>query len=305
MQEAMEKIEDLEVVAPVNLPPDPNPNELRFAPPAGACDTHFHIFGPPHLFPFVSDRRYTPPACPIEHYLAIAKCIGIQRGVLTPSFAHGFDTASMLNALQGREAFLRGMIWADPSLAKDELEGLYTKGVRGIRFNFFPKWQGRLDRTFVLKYVEKLPERDWVLDFFIDSSSIKGLKDLATDLPYPVVVDHFAFLEADHGREDIHFQNLLDLCEHPNVWIKISGANRLMMRGARYEDVVAVAHALVERSPSRLIWGTDWPHTDVFVPGNVPNDGDLMNMLIDFVPDVTTRNRILVDNAARLFGFVS
>ena len=91
----------------------------------------------------------------------------------------------------------------------------------------------------------------------------------------------------------------------PNVWMKISGANRLMTRGARYEDVVTVAHALVERSPSRLIWGTDWPHTDVFVPGHVPNDGDLMNMLIDFAPDVTTRNRILVDNPARLFGFAS
>ena len=42
---------------------------------------------------------------------------------------------------------------------------------------------------------------------------------------------------------------------------------------------------------------------DVFVPGNVPNDGDMMNLLIDFAPDVTTRNRILVDNPARLFGF--
>jgi 2-pyrone-4,6-dicarboxylate lactonase len=304
MQEAMKK-QDLEVLAPVNLPPDPNPNELRFAPPPGACDTHFHIFGPPHLFPFVRDRRYTPPACPIEHYLAIARCLGIQRAVLTPSFAHGFDTASMLNALQGRETFLRGMIWADPDLTKDDLGDLYTKGVRGIRFNCFPKWQGRLDRGFVLKYVEKLPAGDWVLDFFIESGSIKGLTDLATELRYPVVVDHFAFLDAERGAGDIHLRNLLELCEQPNVWMKISGANRLMTRGARYEDVVTVAQALVERSASRLIWGSDWPHTDVFVPGNVPNDGDLMNMLIDFVPDVTTRNRILADNPARLFGFAS
>jgi hypothetical protein len=126
----MKRIEDIDVLAPVNLPPDPYPHELRFAPPVGTCDTHFHIFGPPHLFPFVGDR-------------------------------------------------------------------------------------------------------------------------------------------------------------------------------ARYDDVVTVAHALVARSPSRLIWGTDWPHTDVFVPGSVPNDGDLMNMLIDFVPDVTTRNHILVDNPARLFGFAS
>jgi 2-pyrone-4,6-dicarboxylate lactonase len=293
------------VSAPVNLPPDPNPHALRFVPPAGACDTHFHIFGPPHLFPFVRDRRYTPPACPIEHYLAIATCLGLQRGVLTPSFAHGFDTASMLSALQGREAFLRGMIWADPALTKDGLEGLHTKGVRGIRFNCFPKWQGKIDRSFVLEYLEKLPAGDWVLDFFIESNSIKGLADLASELPYPVVVDHFAFLDPGLGTEDICFQTLLDLCGHSNVWLKISGANRLMTRGARYEDVVTVARALVERSSSRLIWGTDWPHTDVFVPGNVPNDGDLMNMLVDFVPDVATRNRILVDNPANLFGFAS
>jgi predicted TIM-barrel fold metal-dependent hydrolase len=33
------------------------------------------------------------------------------------------------------------------------------------------------------------------------------------------------------------------------------------------------------------------------------NDGDLMNMLPDFAPDEATRQRILVDNPATLFGF--
>ena len=33
----------------VNLPPDPNPRPPRFTPPAGTCDTHFHVFGPPHV----------------------------------------------------------------------------------------------------------------------------------------------------------------------------------------------------------------------------------------------------------------
>jgi hypothetical protein len=47
--------------------------------------------------------------------------------------------------------------------------------------------------------------------------------------------------------------------------------------------------------------GTDWPHTDIFAPGAMPNDGDLMNRLIDFAPDPATRNQILADNPATLF----
>src|SRR5262249_53802096 len=46
----------------VTLPPDPNPRKPRFDPPPGTCDTHFHVFGPPPLFPYVEKRRYTPPA---------------------------------------------------------------------------------------------------------------------------------------------------------------------------------------------------------------------------------------------------
>jgi 2-pyrone-4,6-dicarboxylate lactonase len=251
----------------------------------------------------VADRRYTPPACPIEHYLGIAKSLRIERAVLTPSFAHGFDTASLLDALSGREEILRGMIWADPNLGTADLDSLYKKNVRGVRFNCVAKWQGVLNRDAVLGYVEKLPPGKWVLDFFTDPIWIDELINLAPELPYPVVIDHFAGLNASLGEGDIQYQNFLRLCSQPNVWMKLCGANRFMARGTRYEDIVALAQTLVRQSPSRLLWGTDWPHTDIFVPGQMPNDGDLMNMLIDFCPDTATRNRILADNPAKLFDF--
>ena len=41
------------------LPPDPNPRKPSFDMPDGACDTQFHIFGLPHIFPFAETRRYT------------------------------------------------------------------------------------------------------------------------------------------------------------------------------------------------------------------------------------------------------
>ena len=54
---------------------------------------------------------------------------------------------------------------------------------------------------------------------------------------------------------------------------------------------------------SLSVRGTDWPHSNVYEPGKVPNDGDLMNMMLDLAPDEAVRNRILADNALRLFGF--
>jgi predicted TIM-barrel fold metal-dependent hydrolase len=76
-----------------------------------------------------------------------------------------------------------------------------------------------------------------------------------------------------------------------------------MHKGERYADIVALVRAIVAVAPERLIWGTDWPHSYLFEANGVPNDGDLIDMLLDFVPDETVRNRILADNPKRLWDF--
>ena len=60
------------------------------------------------------------------------------------------------------------------------------------------------------------------------------------------------------------------------------------------------AKHLVQEVPERIVWGSDWPH--VMVKGNMPNDGDLLDLLFDWVPDATKREKILVDNAAELYN---
>jgi predicted TIM-barrel fold metal-dependent hydrolase len=35
----------------------------------------------------------------------------------------------------------------------------------------------------------------------------------------------------------------------------------------------------------------------------IPNDGDLVDLLAEWMPDEATRTRILVDNPKTLFGF--
>lgn len=76
---------------PYCYPPDPNTKKPHFTPPAEACDTHFHVFGPPENFPFVSTHEYTPPAAPLEHYKKMAAIIGIERAVVVQPSVHGLD----------------------------------------------------------------------------------------------------------------------------------------------------------------------------------------------------------------------
>lgn len=49
------------------------------------------------------------------------------------------------------------------------------------------------------------------------------------------------------------------------------------------------------------MWGSDWPHVANW--GVMMGVADLLDLLADWVPDETLRNRILVDNPQRLFGF--
>ena len=85
--------------------------------------------------------------------------------------------------------------------------------------------------------------------------------------------------------------------------MKLTGADRITKAGPPYDDVVPFARALIDAAPDRMVWGSDWPHSAYFASTKMPNDGVLANLLLDFAPDAAVRDRILVDNAARLFGF--
>jgi len=50
-----------------------------------------------------------------------------------------------------------------------------------------------------------------------------------------------------------------------------------------------------------MIWGSDWPHSNSFKP--MPNDAHLLDLLMDWAPDEAIRNKILVENPEKLFGF--
>jgi 2-pyrone-4,6-dicarboxylate lactonase len=287
----------------VPLPPDPNTRRPKFQPPPGACDTHFHVFGPPHLVPFSEDRPYTPPSAPVEHYLGMCRVLGVERGVLAQPIVHGFDNRQVFHTLARGEGRLRAVVRNNPDLSEPELRKLNDAGVRGLRFTFTERLHGTFDERQLAGLLRKVEPLHWILDFHIDPADIERYAEILRRLPLPVIIDHCGSVNEGSGIHQAGLRALLDLAEEKHIWVKIAAHDRALHRGARYEDVVSVVQALVRRCPERLMWGTDWPHPYVYRHGEMPNDGDLINMMLDFAPDEKTRNAILADNPARLFGF--
>src|SRR5262249_18315379 len=58
-------------------------------------------------------------------------------------------------------------------------------------------------------------------------------------------------------------------------------------------------------APERLVWGSDWPHPSEQRKPALPDDAVLFDLLAQWAPDEAVRNRILVDNPAKLYGFSS
>jgi predicted TIM-barrel fold metal-dependent hydrolase len=127
------------------------------------------------------------------------------------------------------------------------------------------------------------------------------------------VFDHFGGAKGALGPEQPGFADLLALVQSGKAYVKISGAHRASTLAPDYTDVIPLARALIAANADRIIWGTDWPHPNSTTPpGRKPteltplfqiDDGRLLNQLAVWVPDAAIRNRILVDNPARLYGF--
>ncbi len=293
----------------VCMPPDPNPRKPRFTPPPNSCDTHAHVFGPPEKFPFAPTRQYTPPAAPIEHYLNMLAVIGIDRGVVVQPSAHGFDNTATLDAIAKKGGRFRGIARVDDTTTAEELKGLHEGGIRGVRFNLLDRSAGNIKLMVFDRVIERLVEFGWSVDLHIDPKNLVEQEGRIRAIPVPVVFDHLARINPADELGQEAFQLLLDFLKDERFWVKLTGVDKISRTDSRsdkglfYTDVVPFARALIEAAPDRVIWGTDWPHSNIFIPGKTPNDGDLLDLLSEFAPDESVRHKILVDNPSRLYGF--
>ena len=280
--------------------PDRNPRRPRFVPPRGATDTHAHVFGPAETYPFTPDRSYTPPTASFDEYMALLETLGLDRGVIVQPSVYGTENRATLDALQTEPDRLRGVAVVDADVPDAELERMHGLGVRGVRLNLL--YRGGVGWEAAERLARRIEPLGWHLQFLIDISAVEGLAAKLAALPVPVVVDHMGHMNAAKGADHPAFRELLALLGDGRTWVKLSGAYRVSAEEKLpFDDVRPLARALVSARPDRMVFGTDWPHPAVTRP--MPNDGDLLDLLADWVPDEGTRERILRDNPAELYDF--
>jgi predicted TIM-barrel fold metal-dependent hydrolase len=184
--------------------------------------------------------------------------------------------------------------------------------VRGVRVNL--ETTGQADPPAALEKLwsaaARVSGRDWHVQCYTRLSVVAALKDEIGALPVPVVLDHFAGASAEGGQAGL--SALLALLRSGNVYVKLSAPYRISKQPG-YADVAPLARALIEARPDRMLWGSDWPHTNSarapgrgiedISPFSDIDDGKVLNQLASWAPDAATRQKILVDNPAQLYQF--
>jgi len=286
---------------------------VSFAVPKNACDCHTHIIGDPREFPLFQGRVYTPePALPQE-MAALHKALHIKRVVIVTPSVYGTDNSATLFGMKARGMNARGIAVIDDKTPEKDLDAMATAGICGIRLNLATGGQtdATVARRRFTEAVNRVKSRNWHLQIYTSVATIPGIKDLVFASPVPVVFDHFGGTQASQGPEQPGFADLVDLLRAGNAYVKISGAYRASTQAPDYADVAPFAKGLIVANPDRVLWGTDWPHPNTtpsasptkITPPLAIDDGRLFNQFQVWAPDPQIRQKILVDNPARLYGF--
>ena len=279
--------------------PDPNTRKPAYHMPPGACDAHCHVFGPADRFPYAPDRAYTPPDAPYEDLVRLHRVLGVERAVIVHASCHGSDMRVTLDAIARSGGAMRGVAVVDPSVTDSDLAALDAGGIRGVRFNFVRHLGGMPDMAFFDRVLAQVEPLGWHVVLHLDAEDVVELAPRIARIRVPFVIDHMGRVKAKSGLDQRPFRQLLELMRNPLAWVKICGAERVSSAGAPFRDALPFARALVEAAPDRVLWGTDWPHPNI--AGEMPNDGDLVDLLAEAVEDEALRRRVLVDNPTRLY----
>lgn len=267
--------------------------------PAGAIDTHFHVFGPESRYPYAAGRSYTPPDAAFDTWQAAATAVGVAGGVLVQASPHGFDNRQIADTLRAAPMPLRAVGAVQPDVTDRVLADMDALGYRGARVNtVFASGTGLSTGR---QLAQRLRGTGWHLEFLSDVSQIADLDGFVRNLGLPVVFAHFGHVRADRALADPGFRALLDLVREGLAWVKLSGPARITGQALPpYDDVRPLAEALCAANPHRLLWGSDWPHTSI--PRQAPDMPALAQMACDWLPDPDLAAQVLVRNPQALYG---
>ena len=280
-------------------PPVRNMRPPKLKLPPGACDTHFHFLGQQREFPFNPNRNFVPDVdhddSTIADWQQMQSALGLSRGLLVQSMMYYPSYELALHALCLMPEHLRAVISPRAEVTDRELEILTKAGVVGARFTraTSPRIDDRL--------VHRTHEFGWGMHYLLhDEEQMSDWRNQILMSPGKFVIEHLGNAPVEQGIESATFKFVLECIDTGRCWVKLS-PRPSKQETFPFSDVLPLVRELVARAPNRLLWGSDWPHPQYWRP--MPSDSDLLDMMLDWVPDEATRNLIFVDNPIEAFGY--
>ncbi|WP_322865721.1 amidohydrolase family protein [Aquicoccus sp. G2-2] len=280
---------------------DPAPTTPAFRLPDGAVDAHCHVFGPSPAFPFAPERKYTPCNAGKDQLFALRDHLGFARNVIVQATCHGTDNSAMMDACRAAGERARGIAAVRPDISDEALNEMDAAGVRGVRFNFVKRLVDDTPREVFHTIARKVARLGWHIVVYFEAADLEELIPFLESLPTVIVVDHMGRPDVAKPVDHPDFQRFLDLmARNDNIWSKVTCPERLSHDGPPgYGDVIPFARAVVERFPTRVLWGTDWPHPNM--KSHMPDDGNLVDFIAKIAPTPDAQQKLLVDNPMRLY----
>lgn len=276
----------------------------------GGCDTHVHVIGEAKAYPMVVERQYTPGFAGVADLQAHLNRLGLTRAVIIQPSVYGTHNECLLDALSTMAGHARGVAVLDMHTSAAVLQTLDAQGVRGIRLNLESAGEHNSVKLQIAlqTWAPRLADLGWHIQVYAPLAVTLSCAPLIAQLPVPVVLDHFA-LWHDASCTSLESKCLLDLLAQGKIYIKLSASYRSPMNDA--QALHAVSQRLLATRPDRLLWATDWPHTNR-EPGRDPHEvsgyhnikaESLQHELWQWLPTPEARQQVLVNNPNQLYRF--
>jgi 2-pyrone-4,6-dicarboxylate lactonase len=282
--------------------------------PPNSCDTHLHVFGDPKIYPAANPHALyqPPPDCTFQALQDIHTGMGIERAVLVQATIYGTDHRLLHDVLKvAPKGRYRGVAIVDDSVSDAELQRLHEVGVRSARFNFGGNFKLAPSLATFRRSLARIRELGWCAKIFGFGDDFLVVEDELRRIETPAIIDHMGGLDYRRGKEQPVVRLILDLLAKDNWWIGLSNGDLRSHTGHPWNDAVEFGRLFFAAAPERCVWGTDWPHVHRFIRPDkdghsdygVAHELERVALLERYLPDRAARDRVLVDNPARLFGF--
>lgn len=277
------------------------------------CDSHIHIVGPPERYPQVENRTYTAGLATLADLERVAAPSSVKRFVIVQPSFYGTDNSMLLDGLYVLAGRGRGVAVIEPgSLSVRELLVMSERGVRGLRINLYSPIGAKTPLPARFAALEKTArDMDWHIEVIAPLRVIAQASALIAAAKVPVVLDHYG-LYTGFAPNRGEGRGLIELLALPHVWMKLSAPYRSSYDPlATRPDPLWLAE-ITKAAPERCVWGSDWPHTP---PHESQGDSSQVlpyrslrytEVFDDFCASIGSaelRERILMENAAKLYGF--